>query len=74
MHWRLDSDIDESLPEGVRSEVADVLQQYSNVSSKSDSDLNVDGAIMHNIDTEDAVPIRQTMRRYSPAHLQAIGN
>ena len=62
----------ESLSDSVRSSVIKMLQQYSDVFSKSDNDLGVTDTVTHKIDTNDAVPIRQPMRRYPPAHLQAI--
>jgi len=60
------------LSDSVRSSVIKVLQQYSDVFSKSDNDLGVTDTVTHKIDTGDAVPIRQLMRQYPPAHLQAI--
>ena len=62
----------ESVPDGVRSATVNVLQQYSDVFSKLDNDLGVTDVIKHRIDTGGAAPIKQPMRRYPPAHLQAI--
>jgi len=50
-----------SVPESVKSATAEMLHQYSDVFSKSDSDLGVTGVVTHGIDTEDAAPIRQSM-------------
>jgi len=62
----------ESVPESVKSAMAENLRQYSDVFSKSDSDLKVTGVVTHGINTGDAAPIKQSMRRYPLAHLQAI--
>jgi len=69
----------ESLPESVRSTVAEVLRQYSDVFSKSDNDLRVADAIMHKIDTGDAVQIRQPLETESgtvllPWHWHGVSN
>jgi len=73
IYHRLDrGDARDCAGESVKSATAEKLRQYSDVFSKSDSDLGVTGVVTHGIDTGDAAPIRQSMRRYPPAHLQAI--
>ena len=72
IYHRLDrGDARDCAGESVKSATAEKLRQYSDVFSKSDSDLGVTGVVTHEIDTGDAAPIRQSMRRYPPAHLQA---
>jgi len=66
------SRMDDTLPESVRSMVSDVLQEYLDVFSKSENDLGVSDVVTHKIDTGGAAPIIQPLRRYPPAHLQAI--
>jgi len=62
----------EPVPENVKSATAEKLHQYSDVFSKSENDLGVTGVVTHGIHTGDAAPVKQSMRRYPPAHLQAI--
>ena len=66
------SHVDSSIPEGTRAELRCVLEEYSDVFSKDEWDLGRTSLVTHSIDTGDNRPIRQQMRRYPPAHLQAI--
>jgi len=61
-----------SMSESVKSATAEKLRQYSDVFSKFSSDLGITGVATHGIDTGDAAPLKQSMRLYPPAHLQAI--
>lgn len=49
-------------------QVAKLLRKYSTIFSKSDADLGRTGIVRHKIDTQDAYPIKQPLRR-SPVHL-----
>ena len=70
----------EELIEGVSDEVTeegkhslrDLLYEFPDVFSSSDSDLGQTGIAQHYIDTGEARPIRQTLRRQPMAHLPQI--
>jgi len=64
--------VHDSLPESVRTSLKDVLTQYSEVFSKSPSDMGLTDLVTHHIDTGDAKPVRQQLRRYPQAHVEAI--
>jgi len=42
------------------------------VFSQSENDLGQTDIIMHYIDTGDAKPVRQPLRKFPPAHVEAI--
>ena len=52
-----------------KKQIANLLRNYGDTFSSSDSDLGRTGIIKHNIPTGDAVPIKQPMRSV-PVHLQ----
>jgi len=64
--------VDKSLPESVTLALRDILFRYSDVFSKLDGDIGLTTEISHQIDTADAKPIRQPLRRYPPVHRKAI--
>ena len=64
--------VHDSLSESVCTSLKDVLTQYSDVFSKSPSDMGLTDLVTHHIDTGDAKPVRQQLRRYPPAHAEAI--
>jgi len=66
------SRVDESVPESARDSLHDLLLRYSNVFSKNELDLGWTDVVTHSIDTGDNRPFRQQLRRYPPAHLEAI--
>ena len=53
-----------------RNQVMKLLQKYSNIFSKHDTDLGRTGIIKHQIHTGDARPIKQPPRRV-PVHMQS---
>jgi len=60
------------VPDSTRSALRDILLCHADVFSKSEDDLGLTDLAMHNIDTADAKPIRQQLRRHPPAHREAI--
>ena len=64
--------VDGSLPESASLALLDILKDYADVFSQSEYDLGRTEIISHHIDTGDARPVRQPLRRYPPAHLEAI--
>jgi len=56
----------------VCTSLKDVLMQHSNVFSKSPSDMGLTDLVTHRIDTGDAKAVRQQLRRYPQAHVEAI--
>jgi len=66
------SGVDESISETTRVILRRILRKYSTVFSKSELDLGWAVIVTHTIDTGDAKPFRQHMRRYPPAHLKTI--
>ena len=60
--------VPESMVCGLRSH----LMQYRDVFSESEYDLGRTSVVTHRIETEGARPVRQQLRRYPPAHLEAI--
>ena len=61
-----------SLPLDVRDRFYGILSDYADVFSRSEYDLGLTDIVTHSIDTGDAKPIRQPLRRYPPAHIEAI--
>ena len=64
--------VDEAAPDNVKVSLKKILDKYSGVFSKGEWDLGWTDVVTHSIDTGDHKPFRQPMRRYPPAHLQAI--
>jgi len=69
---RLVGKVDSSLPENAVKALRDILEAHVDVFSQSEVDLGLTDVISHHIDTADARPIRQQLRRYPPAHVEAI--
>ena len=61
-----------SLSDSFRRTLVDILCSYEDVFSKSENDLGLTDIVTHQIDTGNARPIRQPLRRYPPAHVEAI--
>ena len=53
-----------------KAEIAKLLKKYSNSFSKSDEDVGRTGIVRHKINTENAHPIKQPLRR-TPVHLNS---
>jgi len=64
--------VDGSVPESTVQVLTEILLKHVDVFSKSEGDLGLSNLITHCIDTGDAKPIRQPLRRYPPAHVEAI--
>jgi len=69
---KLIDDVDDSIPEGVCLTLESILMKHADVFSQNENDLGRTNIIMHHIDTGDARPVRQPLRRYPPAHMEAI--
>ena len=61
-----------SVPESTVIALEETLIRYENVFSKSEVDLGLTDLVTHRIDTGQAAPFRQPLRRFPPAHVQAI--
>ena len=64
--------VDDSIPESACMALEAILCKYSDVFSRDENDLGRTDIIMHHIDTNGARPVRQSLRRYPPAHQEAI--
>jgi len=64
--------VDKEVSAEKRDELKNVLRRHSKVFSKGEWDLGWTNLDTHTIDTADAKPFRQPMRRYPPIHLKAI--
>jgi len=69
---RLVEHVHPSVPESTVAALKDTLLRYEHVFSKSDTDLGLTDIISHRIDTGAANLVRQQLRRFPPAHVQAI--
>ena len=67
-------DVDPATPESTVSNLKELLVRHAKSFSQSENDLGRTNAIAHHIDTDSAKPIRQQLRRYPPAHVEAISN
>ena len=65
-------DVDGATPESSFDGLRQLLTRYRSVFSESDNDLDLTDIVVHHIDTGFAKPIRQQLRRYPPAHVEAI--
>ena len=66
------ANVDDAVPESMVCGLRGLLMQYQDVFSKSEYDLGRTSVVTHRIETEGARPVRQQLRRYPPAHLEAI--
>ena len=64
--------VDEAVPTEIREQLQQALVDYSGVFSTGENDLGRTSIARHEIDTGDARPIRQPLRRHPPAHQTAI--
>ena len=64
--------VDESVSLETRNQLRNLLEKYSSIISTGETDLGRTGVVQHEIDTGDARPIRQALRRHPPAHSKAI--
>jgi hypothetical protein len=61
-----------SLPETTINSLKRLLVRYQDVFSQSELDLGLTTIVKHRIDTGNTPPFRQQLRRFPPAHVQAI--
>lgn len=64
--------VHETVEAGHREKLHQLLVEYADVLSAGDNDLGHANGVKHSIDTGDARPVRQPLRRHPPAHLDAI--
>jgi hypothetical protein len=64
--------VDPQVAKEGRDQIHSLLMRYRDVFSQSEYDLGQTGLIRHRIETGDARPIRQSLRRFPPLHLEAI--
>ena len=64
--------VDGSISESACLTLEAILVRYANVFSQDENDLGRTNIMMHYIDTGDARPVRQQLRRYPAAHVEAI--
>ena len=64
--------IDGSISESASIALESILMSYLDVFSQGENDLGLTDIIMHYIDTGDAKPVRQPLRRFPPAHIESI--
>jgi hypothetical protein len=61
-----------SLKESTVEDLKKLLERYQDVFSKSELDLGLTTIVKHRIDTGSSPPFRQQLRRFPPAHMEAI--
>jgi len=64
--------IDATVPESESQALEAILMSYIDVFSKDENDLGLTDIIMHYIDTGDAKPVRQQLRKFPPAYVESI--
>jgi len=69
---KLIDDADDSIPENTCLALEAILVKHADVFSQDENDLSKTNVIMHYIDMGEARPVRQPLRRYPAAHIEAI--
>jgi len=69
---RMVDNVDSSLVQAQRKQLADLLAEFSDAFSMDENDLGWTNVVTHAIDTGDSKPARQPLRRHPPAHDDAI--
>jgi len=69
---KLIDNVDASVPESTVLAMKGLLLSYRDAFSKSELDLGITSIVKHRIDTGNAQPFRQPLRRFPPAHVEAI--
>jgi len=62
------SKVDKSISEEIKERLRELLKKYESTISLHELDLGWTDLVTHTIDTGDAKPIRQQLRRHPPAH------
>jgi hypothetical protein len=66
------SGVNEDVSHGTRRQLRELLKRFEKAFSLGENDLDSTTVAVHEIDTGDAKPVRQPLRRYPPAHMEAI--
>jgi transposase InsO family protein len=66
------SGVDPSVGDVVKSGLAQLLGEFTSVLSRNETDMGLTSIVMHKIDTADAEPARQVLRRQSKPATEAI--
>jgi len=66
--------VDASIPESVCLALKSILMKHADVFSQDENDVGKTDIIMHHIDTGESRPFRQPLRRFPPAHIEAISD
>ena len=66
--------VNDATPESATLELQELLLRNRHVFSESEQDLGLTDFVEHHIDTGSAKPVRQPLRRFPPAHVQAISD
>ena len=64
--------VDGSIPESTCLALEAILLKHADVFSQDENDLGKTNIIMHYVDTGEARPVRQSLRRYPATHVEAI--
>jgi len=64
--------VDSYGPDEYKVKLRQLLLRNSAAFSKDELDVGFTNLVIHRIDTGDARPVRQQLRRYPPAHLDVI--
>ena len=64
--------VHDATPESAVAELRELLLRNRDVFSASETDIGVTNIVAHHIDTGQAKPVRQQLRRFPPAHVEAI--
>ena len=70
----LANEMDPSTPKEVVSGLRNLMMKYRRIFSESDQDLGLTDVLQHHTDTAAARSIRQPLRRFPPAHVEAISS
>jgi predicted aspartyl protease len=66
--------VDSDVSEANRAKLRDILYEFADAFSFQEEDIGHATAVKHSIDTGDARPVRQRLRRQPPEHQAAIDN
>ena len=69
---KLVESVDPATPEVITMKLQELLLRYRQTFSESEQDLGLTDIIVHHIDTGSARPVRQQLRKFAPAHMEAI--
>ena len=64
--------VDPATPEGMTIRLQELLLQYRQTFSESEQDLRLTDIVVHHIDTGSAQSVREQLRKFAPAPVEAI--